>query len=551
MKPHILLLCGALLALRGAARAQSAPAIAAPEPPPNMSLETPPGLEFKLSSPVGKTSFRIGETIELQLSFSNKGESKFYLDQFYREPLTLKPLALFEVEPKTGTRDPLGGVPAPTSLAIMGNIPAPLLLSAQPTVNRFALNQYVRFEAPGTYTIRAKTARVFASDDAGKPPRGSVFVASPNAKFIVSQPLTIEITPADAAWQAEQIAAWRALWGAQKRADYGWTTPPGTAMPAGDLRFFDTRAAALAMIERLGQDDYARSSGSEAYFWRSGLLGFSDRLWLIGAMKAAIERPDYAVTQGFLGTLAELQSLYHLAPVNGRAPRPAFGAGVERATAQNWDLAYRALAAKSGRARLVSLYALMETAWNGDTALAQTPAVRAGLPRLQAQVPQVFADLPPIAQQYLLDDRFNADAWARVKSPRFAPVLKRAWDELPPPNGSYYRPFADAVLHRFYETDPINGRAAIAREMAAANPRATFAALAQLPDKTLPALQEIWWRHLNQNGADQDTAALLIGRYADETLRARVKKEFDQRLSGKLLSSDVAKGLRQYLGRVG
>ena len=322
-------------------------------------------------------------------------------------------------------------------------------------------------------------------------------------------------------------------------------------MPAGDLRYFDTRAAALAIIERLGQDEYWNGSGSEAYFWESGLLGFSDRAWLIGAMKAAMARPDYAVTGGLLYNLAQLQALYHFAPVGGRVPQQEFKAGVARAARQNWNLTYAALGDKRGIARAQSLDALLFTVWLGNSELDKAPEIRGAFAEIGGAVADVFADLPPQAQQVLLDDRFNAKTWARIKNPRLAPALAQLWEQTPPASNSGYRPFADMILHRFYELAPVAGRAAILRDMAQPKPRATFAALALLPDVTLPALQEIWWTHLNQNGADQDTAALLIGRYADATMKSRVQTEFHSRQRSQMLSSDTDKGLRQYLRRVG
>lgn len=535
-----LLVLALSLAIGGAVRAQDV----APKP----TEAARRGLEFRIVAPPGKTRWMVGETIALRLSFANRGAQTLYLNQFYRDPPTLVPLAQFAVEPQLGTRDPLAGLPAPMVLAIAGYVPPPVLLGEKPAENPFDLNQYLRFEAPGTYIVRATTTRVFAWSGTKKP-SATLFLPSPNAAPAVSEPLTLEIVPADPQWQARQVEAWRALWATQEADDYSWRGRSAAGQPAGDLRYLDTRAAALAIIDRLGSTQAPRTASEEAYRWRMGLIGFSERDWLLGAMKEAMARPDYAVTGPFLETLAALQTLYHGVKVPGSMAQKAFDQNSARADLANWKQTLAALPAKAGRPRAMTLFTLIQAAWRERWAK-EAPAIQARLPRLIAQVPNVFADLPPQTQEYLLYDQFNADAWPRIKSPRLAPVLARLWAQTRlEPNNSYHA-FPNAILHRFYEVAPDAGRAAILSEMAAANPRASFAALSLLPDKTLPALEELWWKHLHQNGAAQDIAALLIGRYASPTLKARVQSEFARRTRDKMLSTDISTGLRRYLARV-
>ncbi len=509
----------------------------------------PAGLEFTLKLPAGKTSFMQGETIPLSLSFVNTGPQKLYLREFYQPPPSLLPFASFVVEPKEGTSNPLGDLPTPTSISVNGYLPPPVRLEAIATQELFLLNEYVRFDRPGTYTIRAVTSRIFARPEGTAPPRSSIFSAG-KAIISTSEPISLRIIPADPKWQAEQVEAWRAFWAKQK-ADFvrlGGRTALDTVRPANDLRYLNTRAAAQAMIDRLGQDELPRSSNSEAYFWQAGLVGFSDRPWLIEAMKSAMKRPDYPVTQGFLDNLATLETLQAAAMGIKQQPANLFAQSSLAADEERWNLALASLDPKKGRARAMTVHSLLESAWYSP--LQKVPEVQKRLPLLVAQVPDIFDDLPPTAQQNLLAIYGHSDEWTRIKSPHMAAPLRQLWNTTPVARNDSYHYFPNAILSHLYEVDPAAGRALILKEMAAPIPRVSFEVLSLLPDERLPQLQKLWLAHLSENGADQDTAAMLIGRYATEALKPQVQKEFAERQRNHMFSVSTQRGLERYLSRV-
>jgi len=539
MKPSLILVGLALLyAVRGAgAQTLSPPAVPI----------APEGLRFELRLPDGKTQFQIGETIPVRLLFSNVGKQTLGLNTFHESPPSMTTFAAFSVEPQSGAVNPLGDLPKVTGFAYEGPGPArPKRLTEKPQEVPLVLNEYLRFDHAGTYTVRATTNEVFAVPE-GKPfPRRGFFFGGSSA--VTSVPLTLQIVPANPKWQTEQVEAWRSLWAKQTLAKdgFGWTTPPNVPLPTDDLRFLNTRAAALAMIDRLGQDVAPRSSGSEAYYWRSGLIGFSDRPWLIGAMKNAMKRPDYAITQGFLDNLETIEELKEgrKHPKETSLQVSPFAAQIQEA---NWNLALAALPAKKGAVRALTIHTLLETAW--FSALDKSPQVKARLPRLVAQVPDIFDALPLLPQEYLLDIYGRPNEWNRIKSPRMIAPLRRLWAALPVQPGAYYHEFPDVIARRLYELDPRGTRALLLKEMALPTPRASFQALSLVNDKRLPQLQNIWLANLNANGADQDSAALLIGRYATKTLQPRIEKEYARRKRGGMLSTRTNTGLRRYLAR--
>ncbi len=526
-----------------------------PRKPPVIFVHTPiepGGLRFELVLPAGNTRFQQGETIPIRLLFSNRGTQTLCLDTFYFSPPSLATFASFTVQTTKATINPLGDLPDQMGFSYDGpGPPRPQVLGEKPFEVTLVLNEYLRFDHAGNFQIRATTNHVFAVPKGQSVPSEGEFFGSGTP--VTSSPLSIEIVPANANWQQEQVEGWRAFWAKQKLEEdgFGWSAPTGVQPPANDLRFLNTRAAAQAMIDRLGQDIAPRSSGSEAYFWRSGLVGFSDREWLVGAMKDAMKRPDYPVTQGFLENLATLQALYHVARAGQKTRSDQFAKVEERASFANWKLAYDSLAPKQGRARAMTVHTLLETAWLSN--LSNAPEVQKHLPHLIAMVPDIFNDLPDLPQQYLLDDsddKYAPVEWKLVKSPRFVAPLLRTWKTVPHSEG-WGLERGDLILRHLYELDPKVARLLILKEMAAPHPRVSFKVLSLLPDKYLPQLENIWWRNLTSNGPDQDMAALLIGRYATPALKAKVQTEYAQRKRDHMLSFDVSRGLKQYLARVG
>ena len=533
----VLTLSWLLLSSGATARADS------PKNPPVVAFQ-PEGLEFELKLPEGKTQFQIGETIRIRLLFSTIGTQKLKLNVFHQAPPSLLAFASFDVEPKNGFQNPLADLPRDNFISISGYVPPPVVLGEKPTEMPLVLNEFVRFDAPGTYTIRAKTNNVFVVPEGKPAPREPSFFGGNS--LATSSPLTIQIVPADPKWQQQQVAAWRALFASQKVAGKDIVWKRDVVLPASDLRFLNTRAAALAIIDRLGQDEFPRSSGSEAGFWRAGLIGFSERLWLIEAMKNAIKRPDYAVTQGFLDNLATLQTLHHQ---QKGEPKAAFFQVPEKFVVADWNLAFNSLTSKKGRVRALTIHSLVESAWLSS--LEKSSAVKPRLARLVALVPDIYTDLPRLPQEYLLSDSPHWKEWSRIKSPRMVAPLVQVWKTVRPKQG-WAMERGNLILRRIVELDPRVGRQLILQEMASPHPRVTFKVLSLLNDRRLPQLQNRWLAILQENRADQDqsTAALLIGRYATPAIKMEVEQAFAQRKQRQMLSFEISRGLNRYLTRV-
>lgn len=127
--------------------------------------------------------------------------------------------------------------------------------------------------------------------------------------------------------------------------------------------------------------------------------------------------------------------------------------------------------------------------------------------------------------------------------------LRRLWAALPVQPGVSYRETPDLIAHRLYELDPQGTRILLLKEMALPYPRASFQALSLVNDKRLPQLQNVWLANLNTNGADQDTAAQLIGRYATKALQPQIQKEYAERKRDSMFSPEIETGLHRFLAR--
>lgn len=361
------------------------------------------GVQCALRAENGQTKFRQGETISLVASFTSD-RAGYKINRYVQNNRGLAKLGEINVTPPENVTDPLGEVPESGVLMISGFVPEPMPLGAKPVEFSFVLNDWARFNKPGIYQVTLTTTRVFAAKSDGQRGRADFIFGAASASPIVSLPLQIEITPPDEAWANQQIELWRAYW--DKKASSPRTNE--IKPPSNDISFLGTRAAMTAIIRHLSDNTKPRSSDDDTYLFRTGFLGFADRDWLIGAMKRAIEQPDYAVTQGFFDLLIELEVLRaEPRPVGADATRVKYDKGADgqwiaqaatpaqqlqidwknrrdqtrkAASLRTWLLVSAAVEPKTSAARALTLHSLLELAWL--TNLEKEPPLKAQLPRL-------------------------------------------------------------------------------------------------------------------------------------------------------------------------
>jgi hypothetical protein len=175
-----------------------------------------------LVCPVSPCRFRLGEVIQLSLSVTAT-EVGYSVEA--RDGLRERDLESFTAAPSDGVSDPLEGIGAVMNPSgIYSKLP---LVPGKPFSVGVELNQWIRFGRPGKFQVTARSSRVFPGEY--------------GVRFqIVSDPMDVEIVPADAQWQKEQLA--RIL------AD----------LPAPGAGYSVRAAAAVRALGYLGSDDALR-----------------------------------------------------------------------------------------------------------------------------------------------------------------------------------------------------------------------------------------------------------------------------------------------------
>jgi hypothetical protein len=465
----------------------------------------PSDVHLRLSTAGGQISFRLGEPVALELSFTSTTPGKYSLVNGGTDRAGMENgMETFRVSPAAGTVDPLadyfqGGM-------VMSGIFGISPLSVEPVLVHKDLNQWLRFERPGRYQVRALSHRVSALGTAVE---------------VESNEIDIELVD-DPAWRAAQPA---------EPARVLRTVPK-----SGDNAVFRQRMAAARLLWYLDTAESIRESarlidGADVQveqLLQMGLMASSHRALVIETMEQLLAAPDQPLSPAFLETLARLKAWSDVPlgayPAEADA-QPAWREAMERRAARQTAVAGQlrnqlaaVLERKQGSAKAVSLRTLLESAAPDAITASQ-----------RAEMARLFFELPPDLQSLLLSYQ-----WSRVSGPAMIPVLRKIYDAAP---DTIYPapPLAAAAVERLLELDPAQGRGLILAEIARPFPRLPVATLSRLPDATLPDMESklIGNLELSPGHAEKRAVEELIARYATAGILDRVKR-FYARVDGEM-----------------
>ncbi len=498
--------------------AQPSPTVAAAgldAPHDKDAQANPAGVSCLLRVAGGRSQFHIGERIPLEIVFSSTSPQQYQIDTDAGDRTLMWSSDTFQVSPADGVSDPLAAYlrfSLARGWAYEGPGPRWRALGAKPIVVPLDLNEWEDFQKPGHYQISLTCRRLLAD---AKHTDDLLF----QGIATTSNEIDLDILPTDAAWADAQM---RGALPAYNSPDEAYQTQDTHRAAARTVRFLDTPETIAAMVRRYGTLTQFEYWNSPVYFQtKLGLFGSAHKDFVVAEMRRQLAAPDFPVTAAFLADLAEVE---HLAehPDGGLPPTKA-----EMSTPDADEIAEtrrlaQALPQKHGRALAVSLATLQQSAQALSLPGRTVTALQANVRR---ELAATFDTLPPESQAELLEDPL----WPLVRGPAMLPALRRLYRRSSVADvESGVVQLRDQALGRIYELSPPEGRRLVLAEMRLRHPRVEVQSLTDLPDRTLPALDDMLAAHLAQSAHLWDEDAIdiqsqLIARYAAAAILSRVK----------------------------
>jgi hypothetical protein len=439
----------------------------------------------------GRRQFRPGEIIPIELEFSSAAPKRFTVDGATYDRSGRLTIDDFVIDRMDDVSDPMLDYFGSIGGSIGGGLRGVGVLGEKPYTVKLELNEWFRFDKPGTYTLAVKSRRV---TDESVTPHTLVPVES--------NPVSFEILPRSPAWEASQLESALRLVDAK---------PVGGRSGCRMMRFLGTDAAAMEMIRRYGADT---ERGCD-FDYMAGLFGAENRASVVRAMEEGLRAPDQPVTGSYLRTLSAL-SVYLQHPEF----RPAQTRGTKGRLIARGELTARpdlvdaamtayigivnaALPDKTDRARAITMV-------EAQTWPQRQPPARSAASR--DQLAAAFLDLPVERQANLLEYQ-----WSTVAGPAMLPALRRLAD-APPTNDT--PSIADLALRRLAQLAPDEARPLILREIRTPRRGATLKTLGSLQDVELPDLDDALAANLE--ASNTEIHAALVHRYATRRVAPRI-----------------------------
>jgi hypothetical protein len=421
----------------------------------------------------GQSTFHIGERIPLKLTFSSPNDTDYLIAPLVRGRGDEFDCNRFEVvSPAAGWSDPLEMYFKQDLIRTGHGWSWPPLQKSKPVEASLDLNEWIRFDQPGDYTIKVTSFCVSKVQDA--------------ERYSLSKTIKLQIVPATREWQNEKLKS------IQPNLDLldqpAQQAQPGESSQSqwerrgdlfesakADLKYLATPAAIDEMTYRLRDEKYNFADQCSM-----GLMGLPPtmRETAIASMNNRIEEPDFPITQWFFSTL----SFLHVTPGSDkesiRKQREAINPII-------WSAIFSAVAKKEPVARAETVQTLLGYGRN-----ISTPEVNRQMASL---LKLSFLDLDSRSQT---DDLRNE--WDRLRSPDFLPILQ-ALARLPVQSDSdlevwvYDRQQLKGVaLKRWYELDPEGAHREIVAQIGSATPSLAAQTIGFLPEEQFPQFEPLW-----------------------------------------------------------
>lgn len=408
----------------------------------------------KLRLADGKTTYRIGEPIRLVLELTADREG-------YNADRTAdsheRPTDAISVSPNTAAHQWLEEYL--TGSYGYRDYFSRVALTTSPTAIEFLLNDSIRFDHPGRYTVRVTTRRVSPN---------SVANQHKPAITLTTNEVTIDIVSMSDAEEEKEIKRIADLIDSAR----GWQAEEA----AGRLLSYLTGdVSSREKVRRLFADGN-RSSNYQAQIYY-GLYIARNRALVLQLLEAAMRDPNIPLTTQVLGVLTQLRLLRERADtpagpkpsMSGQGP-PADPRFIEIRDGYVTDLSV-GLDKRSGKSQTTT----------ATTILMNLPKDSQSAKAVSAQVRRIllsqFDTLHPFDQEYLLSTK-----WDELRDPSLIPSLKKMLGSTGGANKDSHR-FA---LERLLDLSPEEARPYVIAEIRTPGSNVDPEILGRLPDKTLP-----------------------------------------------------------------
>ena len=504
-----------------AAQSPAAPPIA-----PAVAQDFAQHVQVSLSVRDGKAVFRSGEPIRLIVSFA-ADRPGYHVDTVIDKNARLEDQ--IQISPDTGVVRWQELRSMPDSYG--RDYGSSRELSARPTEMTLPLNYWLRFDAPGEYTVRVRTRRVNTAA------RNLTYAAVP---WLITNEVAFRVvTMSD---HEEELEARRL----SARLD---ALPPDdlkAQMEAcEDLAFLTGDAGTREKVRR-----YLRPQGKFIGNWRDdlgmGLYISRNTSVVVGMLEADLRDPTRPVTQihdlAALRLFSEMPSLVAEANGDMTALRGRKRARLQALRTEYVTEAIASLPNRTGSARretAANVVSLLRTSDGGPR-----PATLDPLPvPVRTVLVDEFSDLDPMMQGHLVQQH-----WKDIRDPRLLPALERMLTSSDP--WVRGQPIA-AIL----DLAPERAKPLFVAEMLRPGPASSPQAFMELRDETLPELdgpllEQITRLAASANSRDHSelqTKSSYLARYSSAANLGGIQHLLDT--DGSRLSRDVRVNLMAYLDR--
>jgi hypothetical protein len=449
--------------------------------------KTNAGVQLLLSS--NQTKFYSGEVVRLDLAFTSVIPKRYQINLARYDRSGRMNYEQFIVEPKQATQDPLQLYFNSFAGFMGGGITGFEFLTVSPTIMHLNLNEWIRFERPGTYRLSVVSRRVSDSSVSSHPAAESIEVKS--------NWIELSIVPPDPSWQQQELAKIRQV---LKNGITASPAAPDEARQAAltQLRYLGTEAAASELAKNLrGEDNH---TDFECMF---GLIGSPHRDAGLEEMNRLFESPDFPITQMFITAMSIL-------PLNPAEAPQTLRTEMEQNRKELNERLISALPHKQGKALAVTL----------DTVLSSLDT-KASVEIRKQLIPELIGTFGSLSINQQID--WLEYRWDAVKDTRWVPTLQtialqyKDYPGLRVMDAYQSLQLSGTALTRWYELDSSGAREAVVNEIVRPKPRYGANILGLLPEKTLPDAQHQLARHFldTSNYEIEGNIASLLFRYAD------------------------------------